>query len=177
MIITKHNYNLGRGIEKANEMFDRNSEFMRHYTQRKFEEFMPDMSRGTNFAEIMRTLCGYMNRQHVEVRLWRPWKLRWSSAIAMTKGKHIYMNRYKLDRTVESFVGSLFHEPVHITDGQDKPYYGHGNNYRYGKDFPMGKRRTAPYLIGEIAKIYAMTGILYDVETLIAWPRSWKDER
>lgn len=179
MIVTKLNYNLGKGVDKANEMFDRNSEFMRHYTQDSFKAFIPDMSKGTNFAEIMRNICAYANNNDTEVRLWRPWKWRFSAAIAMTKGKHINMNRYKLKRTVASFVGTIWHELVHIVElpMRTKTFtFWHGNNYRYGDDFPQGKRRTAPYIIGELAKIYTEYGLLYSVEDLINWKQSWDND-
>lgn len=83
-----------------------------------------------------------------EVMTYRPW-WRWSKAIAMFKRSTpnvIYLNKYRLKRPIESIVGSICHEFVHLVDNKDEVRYGHGSNN------PTGKENTAPYKIGRIGK-------------------------
>lgn len=173
MITTKLRTNIAEGILTANKILDKDSEFIIHYTKSEFIEFVPDMAEG-DFLKFMLLLNTWIQAHEVEVKLWRPWAWKFSAAVAMTKGTHIWLNKYKLNRSVGSIVGSIVHELSHIVDGKFKnQYYGHGNNYRYGKDFPVGKRRTTPYLFGEIARDYVDYGTLYSVKQLQAWPQSW----
>lgn len=164
---------IGEAIFTANALLDKDGAFIKHYTKAGFIRFIPDMAEG-DFLKFMLLLNTWIQAHDVQVKLWRPWAWRFSAAIAMTKGKHIHLNRYKLNRSVSSIVGSIIHELAHIVDGKfEAQRYWHGNNYRYGEDFPQGKRRTTPYLLGELARDYVENGKLYSVEQLQAWPQSW----
>ena len=172
MIVTKMNTKIAEAIFKANEILHHESEFTRHYTGAGFIEFVPDMASG-DFLRFMLVQSAWLQANDVEVKLWRPY-WRWTSAYAMTKGESINLNKYKLNRSVASIVGSIVHELAHIVDGQiTSNRYWHGTNKRYDSDFPEGKRRTTPYILGELAKDYVETGHLYSVEQLLRWPRKW----
>lgn len=173
MIVTNLDVRIGEAINKANALLSRQSSFYSHYTHNSYDDFVPDMANVT-FTYVLYRLVKFAEENDVEVKLWTPKAWRFSNAIAMTQGKHIYLNRYKLNRSVGSIVGSLIHELVHIVEIADKDRsYGHGNNYRYGKDFPIGKRRTTPYLYGELAKIYVDERDVFQSFQLKTWPRSW----
>lgn len=173
MITTKLRTNVTKGIIEANELLESESEFMQWYTKPEFIEFVPDMATG-DFLKFILVLRTWIQAHDVEVKLWTPLKWRFSAAIAMTTGTHISLNRFKLDRSIASIVGSIVHELAHIVDGKFKSHvYWHGNNYRHGSDFPMGKRRTTPYLLGELAKEYVANGKLYTSKELQAWPQTW----
>lgn len=179
MITTKLRTNIAEAIIKSNEMLESNSEFMNHYCHNSYINFTPDMA-DFEFLNIMRLMATWANANEVEVKLWTPWAWRFSSAVAMTKGEHIYLNKYKLNRSTGSIVGSIFHELTHILDIKfTERNFGHGNNYRDGKKSDYinennnGKRRTAPYIIGELAKKYVDERQVYQEKELQAWPQSW----
>jgi len=75
----------------------------------------------------------------INVYTYRPWWRR-SKAIAYTKGKDIYLNKYKLNRSIASFVATICHESMHCVG------YSHGSNTKTTK-----KLKSVPYWVGTIS--------------------------
>ncbi len=92
-------------------------------------------------------------------KLYKPF-WRWSKAMAKFEANHpdsIFLSSRRLirhsdwDINIASLVGSKYHESVHLSDNLcEWANFGHGNNS------PIGKEKTAPYLIGDIAAEYAL---------------------
>ena len=75
---------------------------------------------------------------------------RWSRALGYythEKPLTIHLNKYRLNRTIASLVGTFYHELVHMVD-----YFDIYDSYGHGDNSPKGKENTAPYAIGNIAK-------------------------
>ncbi len=73
----------------------------------------------------------------------------WSRANAYTKPsdpKTIFLNRRKLNRSIESIAATLVHEYIHLVDYANSQYeFGHGDNSSADKE------NTAPYWIDILA--------------------------
>jgi len=73
----------------------------------------------------------------------------WSRANAYTKPsepKTIFLNRRKLNRSMESVASTLVHEYIHLVDYANSQYeFGHGDNSSADKE------NTAPYWIDILA--------------------------
>jgi predicted metallopeptidase len=95
----------------------------------------------------------YKAHDHVVVvKTYRP-RWRFSKAIAMTYGRDIAFNQYKVSSlSVSDMVGTLVHELVHICDSFDtSDYYNHGTN-----TWTVEKQnQSAPYLIGTFTSKFA----------------------
>lgn len=87
------------------------------------------------------------DKHSVYVKIYYPW-WRFSKAYGYFTPKRpfdINLNGYKLNRSPQSFVGTLVHELIHMADNLSPLYFGHGDNS------PIGKENTAPYSIGSLA--------------------------
>jgi hypothetical protein len=93
-------------------------------------------------------LCNFIMNNDINIKIYKP-KWRWSKAygyFSPANPHDINLNYYKLNRSVSSIVGTLYHEATHQCDNEDKIHsYGHGDNS------PKGKANTAPYFIGNVA--------------------------
>lgn len=73
----------------------------------------------------------------------------WSRANAYTKQSEpnkIFLNRRKLNRSIESIAATLVHEYIHLVDFENSNYnFGHGDNSSTNKE------DTAPYWIDILA--------------------------
>lgn len=73
----------------------------------------------------------------------------WSRANAYTKPSEpnkIFLNRRKLNRSIESIAATIVHEYVHLIDYANSDYeFGHGDNSS------VNKENTAPYWIDILA--------------------------
>ena len=98
---------------------------------------------------IHRKLFATLNNTQVNVVVYYP-RNRWSKALAYftsSKPNDININGYKLNRSVNSIVGTLYHEVIHLVDNLDMIYsFGHADNSA------TNKGGTAPYKIGSLAK-------------------------
>jgi len=98
---------------------------------------------------IHRKLWALLNNENVNVIIYYP-RNRWSKALAYftsSKPNDININGYMLNRSVNSIVGTFYHEVTHLVDNRDMIYdYGHADNSSNGKG------ETAPYKIGTLAK-------------------------
>ncbi len=99
-------------------------------------------------ADKLREVIGTME---IEVVEYKP-KWRWSKAYgyySADKPFTIHINYYKSNRSLKSFIGTFFHEAVHMADHFDQIHkYGHGDNSNKGKE------NTAPYWIGNFASSF-----------------------
>ena len=96
---------------------------------------------------VYEDIKAFWEENDINVKIYYP-KWRWSKALgyfSSARPNDININGYKLNRTVESFVGTLFHELVHMADNANEIHsYGHGDNN------PRGKSNTSPYWIGNV---------------------------
>lgn len=132
---------VSRAVKLANRMFSNNNFYSKISKGQQFD--MSDISN----KELANLLKISFHRYDIEVKLWKPWWY-FSRAIAMfdkRKPNTIFLNARKLQRSDESILGSIAHEFVHLVDNKAIGSFGHGNNYRRGKE------NTAPYKIGTIA--------------------------
>lgn len=116
---------------------------------------------------IKRKVFAVLNNNKIYVVIYYPVN-RWSKAIAYyssSKPYNINLNGYKLNRSVNSIIGTLYHELTHLADNFDVVYdYGHADNS------PNGKQDTAPYKIGNIAKEVSYSFYKSDpVKTYTPW--------
>ena len=136
---------------------DRQSSFVDHYSKSQFMCKYADVPLGT----IVNEASLHTAIREVEILDWTPWNRCYSKAIAVAKGDgKIRLNRFKLNRDVSSIVNTLIHELVHVVDHHEEWSAGHNGNS------PLGKGRTAPYLIGELAEIFYKTGRLLSDEEI-----------
>ena len=96
---------------------------------------------------VLREIRKFWIENDIQVKVYYP-KWKWSKAIGYftpLRPLDINLNGYKLNRSVDSIVGTLYHELVHMSDNANENHsYGHnGNN-------PSGKSNTAPYYISNI---------------------------
>jgi len=130
-------------VDIANGLMNNEGGFL---TNIRYHEF--DMSNLS--ADKIRIFMVNVHKKHeikvVVKRSWNPF----SRAIAWFNRRHplrFYLNRWRINRSKHSIVGSLIHEFVHVVDNQYPDYsFGHGSNNR------QGKQNTAPYKLGYIAK-------------------------
>lgn len=137
------NENLIKAIKLTEQMFDINTSLGKAFFDRLKTRENYDMSDAPPVIveELILNLPHY-----ITVRTYKPW-WRWSKAMAMVKNKStININKYRINRSVASLVGSIAHETIHCIGYDTKYYIGHGNNS------PAGKENTYPYAIGRIAK-------------------------
>jgi hypothetical protein len=96
---------------------------------------------------VYEDIRAFWEENDINVKVYYP-KWRWSKALGYfspARPNDININGYKLNRTVSSFVATLFHELVHMADNANKIHsYGHGGND------PSGKQNTSPYWIGNV---------------------------
>ena len=127
-------------VKLANQLND-NHAFFDGIKESKF-----DMSSASG-SYIAREYVNF--NQDINVKVYYP-KWKWSKALGYFSPSHpldINLNGYKLGRSIDSIVGTLVHEKVHMVDNMDTLHsYGHGSND------PSGKANTAPYWIGNFAK-------------------------
>ena len=91
-----------------------------------------------------------------EVKLYRPKMGRFSKAMAKAKVGHtetVWLNKYKINRSVGSLCGSIAHEWGHTAQYAVKAvhptvYFHHGDNKRAGKE------NTMQYWLGTQVKYY-----------------------
>ena len=93
----------------------------------------------------------FWDENTINVKVYYP-RWRWSKAIGYftpARPLDININGYKLNRSVDSIIGTLFHELVHMADNENEEHsYGHGDNN------PNGKSNTSPYFIGNVFSNY-----------------------
>tara|TARA_R110002096_G_scaffold358706_1_gene551801 strand:+ start:134 stop:592 length:459 start_codon:yes stop_codon:yes gene_type:complete len=105
--------------------------------------------------DIMSFMLERFNNKVQEVRLKRYWF--WSKAIASFHPKYpnrISLNSRKLNRSLDSIVGTLLHEHVHLVDN-----FYQGASFGHGGNSPGGKEGTCPYRVGQLAKEHCIKHI------------------
>lgn len=101
----------------------------------------------TTGENIALRLTTFINTEQINVV---GYARRFTKAIAYfsaSRPRDINLNTLKLNRSIGSICGTIYHETIHMVDDSDKEdSYGHGSNSNKGKE------KTAPYLIGSIVK-------------------------
>ena len=109
----------------------------------------PDAVKINVIGEIIAMMQRLIREECITYEVYKPWWI-FSRAIGYFDPAEpftIHVNFYKLRKmSVHNVVANIVHEFVHVADHQDdKHYFGHGSNYRKGKE------NTAPYWIGNLA--------------------------
>lgn len=100
-----------------------------------------------NPIQVFDSVYSFYNQNAINVKVYYP-KWRWSRAIGYftpSRPLDINLNGYRLNRSVNSIIGTLFHELTHMADNNDT-----NNSYGHGSNNPSGKANTAPYFIGNV---------------------------
>lgn len=148
-IETKTNTNLDWAINYCNDiLFNSDHQDWHDFLEAINNKVSFDMS-SANSDYIAKKIIYFKNgSQRMNVKLYKS-KNPWSRAYGYytpSRPFDININTRKMNRSVESFVGTLVHEMVHAIDGLDMVHnYGHGDNSS------AGKQDTVPYWVGNLA--------------------------
>jgi len=152
MFLTKsRNKKVLMAVDMANLLMQNHMGFLKRLES--LEQF--DMTECDNEDIVSFMKDRYLNSiQEVKTkRYWNPF----SKAIASYNPKYpntITLNSRRLGRTVDSIVGTILHEAVHLTD-----HYYQSVSFGHGDNSPIGKENTAPFKIGEVAKQHCIEHI------------------
>lgn len=129
-------------INDANFIFQ-NEEFFTRLSGK--ESFDASNATGEKIKELIK-----ISPIIATIELYKPAPLPpWSRANAYTTESQpasIFLNKRKLNRSIESIAATLVHEYIHLIDFSTAEYsFGHGDNSSGGKD------DTAPYWIDMLA--------------------------
>lgn len=140
-----NNETLKYSVKLANDLLNESKTFKTKITEiESFDMTDPDEVSG---QMVWDELIDVHKKYKVQIKIYYPlW--RFSKAygyFTTSRPFDINLNGYKLNRSPQSFVATLVHELVHMSDNLSPHYYGHGDNS------PVDKEMTAPYLIGRLA--------------------------
>lgn len=158
MFINKTNHEIVKlSVDKCNELI-KDPKFLASII-RKDSFYMSNATAETIAFLIKQFSNGIYGS--IEVYTYYP-KWRWSKALGYfnpNKPSHIYLNAYKLNRSLASVCASLTHEMVHYLDHKSDFSFGHGNNN------PNGKSNTAPYWIDNLTeKMIELNDVIINYE-------------
>lgn len=172
----KTNTNLDWAVNFCNDVLFNSDEMFQEFLSAIEEKKSFDMATA-NADYIVKKIIFFKNGSHqMNVKLYRS-RNPWSKAYGYytpSRPFDININTRKMNRSVESFIGTLVHEMIHAIDGLDMIHnFGHGDNSS------AGKQDTAPYFIGNLAAEFwdgrDISGEEYPriVRTTI-WQRIWR---